>query len=371
MASVCLCLIVRDEAGVVENCIDSVKDRIDYWVICDTGSRDGTPEIVQQRLAGIAGELHHDRWRDFGHNRTLLMRRARDRADYLLLMDADWTLEAAENAFDGLTADSYLVTHAGATEYKNKLLVKGDLDWRYEGVVHEYITSDQERTCESLAGVRVHMHGAGGERTGRWERDRELLTAQIKRNPQDARSVFYLAQTYRDLGQREQAAETYERRAEMGGWDEEVYCALMQAGVLYAELDQWPRGLELLIRAFEHRPARLEALYELTSRLRLRGHSESAYLFATRGLKREMPPDLLFVQPWIYRWGMLFEFSISAYWAGHSRQALDACDQLLAMPDLPESYRKQTTENRRFCEQRVVANGRERPLPGSRTGAGQ
>ncbi len=361
-------MIVRDEAETIGPCLDSVKHLIDHWVICDTGSIDATTEVIEQRLAGVPGELHRDQWRDFGHNRTLLMQRARGQADYLLLMDADWRLEAADGAFEKLTADAYLVTHAGPVEYKNKLLVRGILDWRYEGVVHEFITSPDERSCETLSGVRVRMEGAGGARSGRWERDRALLTAQLERHPDDARSAFYLAQTYRDLGQPLVAADLYERRAAMGGWDEEVYFSLLQAGVLRAENDQWPQGLELLVRAFEHRPARLESLYELASRLRLRGQYESAYLFASRGLNRQPPPDLLFVQPWIYRYGMLFEFSISAYWTGNTHQARNACDRLLQIKDLPDIYRQQTIENRRFCEQRLAANRRERTPPGTNTG---
>lgn len=62
-----------------------------------------------------------------------------------------------------------------------------------------------------------------------------------------------------------------------------------------------------------------------------------------------MPDDLLFVQPWVYRWGLLFEYSITSYWTGDPRASLHTCDRLLAMPDLPAVYRKQTTENREFA----------------------
>src|SRR5207248_1832037 len=86
-----LAMIVRDEAEVIERCIDSVREHIDYWVICDTGSVDGTQDVLRKALHDIPGELHEGEWVDFGHNRTELMKLARGKADYLLLLDADWT----------------------------------------------------------------------------------------------------------------------------------------------------------------------------------------------------------------------------------------------------------------------------------------
>jgi glycosyltransferase involved in cell wall biosynthesis len=57
MPTIGLCMIVRDEAHVVERCLDSVRPLIDGAVIVDTGSRDGTPEIVRAYLVrhGIPG----------------------------------------------------------------------------------------------------------------------------------------------------------------------------------------------------------------------------------------------------------------------------------------------------------------------------
>ena len=55
----------------------------------------------------------------------------------------------------------------------------------------------------------------------------------------------------------------------------------------------------------------------------------------------------------VYRWGLLFEYPITAYWTGHVESALRTCDQLLRIPELPSAYRAQTLANRRFCVERV------------------
>ena len=51
----------------------------------------------------------------------------------------------------------------------------------------------------------------------KYARDRDLLLAEVERNPEDARSVFYLAESYRDLGDFVNARKWYARRVEMGG----------------------------------------------------------------------------------------------------------------------------------------------------------
>ncbi|MFD9444140.1 glycosyltransferase [Streptomyces sp. NPDC060006] len=366
--SICLCMIVKNEAKVIERCLASVRDLIDSWVISDTGSTDGTQDLIRTALDGIPGDLHEDPWVDFGHNRSRNISRARGRADYLLLLDADLVLRQ-DGPLPPLTADSYMLRHEGTTEYRIKRLVRGDLTWRYEGVTHEYLTADRDHTQENLDAVVVEDFADGGSRDDKFERDARLLGAELERDPANARTVFYLAQTMRDLGRTPEAIDLYERRAAMGGWPEEVYYSLLQVGVLSAEPEArpgsgsgaeagsggWAGAVDALTRAWEVRPQRLEACYELASRLRAQGRHHSAHAVVRAGLDREAPDDLLFVQPWVYRWGLLFEYSITSYWVGDPAASLRTCDRLLAMPDLPDAHRRQTLTNREFAQRRVGA----------------
>ncbi|GAA0362691.1 glycosyltransferase family 2 protein [Actinoallomurus spadix] len=348
MRSICLCMIVKDEAKVIERCLRSVRDLIDYWVISDTGSTDGTQELIREALAGIPGELLQEEWVDFGHNRTLNIKQAFGKADYLLLIDADMVVRR-DGDLPELTADSYMVRHSGEMEYRIKRLVRGDIAWRYVGSTHEYLTTDDRDHAVNLDALIIDHFADGGSRGDKFERDARLLRAELDRDPGNSRAVFYLAQTMRDLGDVREALDLYERRARMGDWPEEVYYSLFQTGVLRAELDDWPGAMDALVRAWEFRPQRLEACYELASRLRQMDRHHAAYAFARAGLDRREPDDWLFVQPWVYRWGLLFEYSIAAYWVGDPRGSLDACDRLLAMPELPDAFREQTRVNREFA----------------------
>src|SRR5207302_11076183 len=144
---------------------------------------------------------------------------------------------------------------------------------------------------------------------------------------------------YADMGNWADASTRYERRVEVGEFDGDVFLSRFRLGVGRAEGGDWPTAVAALIEAWESRPSRLEPLYELVSRLRVRGDYQTAHALALRGLDREPPNDILFVYPWVYRWGLLFEYSITSYWVGELRQAFAACERLLALKELPEAYR--------------------------------
>jgi hypothetical protein len=140
----------------------------------------------------------------------------------------------------------------------------------------------------------------------------------------------------------------------MGGWSEEVFYSLLEAGRLRADGGDQRAGMALLASACDEAPSRGEALYELAWRYRAQGHYRSAYLVSKRGVDLPMPADGLFLQPWVYRWGLLFECSISAFWVGEYVEAEAMCERLLGVPDLPEPHRTQTVANLAMVRQAGV-----------------
>ena len=93
--TVCLNMIVKNEAGVIRRCLDSVRPFIHHWVIVDTGSTDGTQKLIREYLADVPGELHERPWKNFGHNRSEALALARGKSDYILVIDADEELVAS------------------------------------------------------------------------------------------------------------------------------------------------------------------------------------------------------------------------------------------------------------------------------------
>ena len=142
--TICLNMIVKNEASVILRCLDSVLPIIDHWVIVDTGSTDGTQDIIRAHLRDLPGELHERPWQDFAHNRSEALELARGKSDYTFIIDADDTLEIAPGTtMPELTGDSYTVEiNDTGMVYRRTQLVRSAMPWRYEGVLHEYLTCD-------------------------------------------------------------------------------------------------------------------------------------------------------------------------------------------------------------------------------------
>src|SRR5262249_34053903 len=91
--SIGLCMIVKNEARLILRCLESVRPLVDYVMIQDTGSSDGTQDIIRRWLDqnNLPGEVFEEPWQDFAYNRSLGLARLRERSeiDYALVIDAD------------------------------------------------------------------------------------------------------------------------------------------------------------------------------------------------------------------------------------------------------------------------------------------
>ena len=353
--TVCLNMIVKNEAHVIRRCLDSVRPLIDSWVIVDTGSSDGTQDVIRESLKDLPGELFERPWKDFGHNRTEALQLAKGRADYLLFMDADDVADLpAGFRLPALTSDAYRVTilHSEIT-YVRVLMVSTARNWRYIGVMHEVIQCDGVFSRGHLDGLKVKYGGTPSGRSAdglqeKSARDAEILERALVDEPGNARYVFYLAQSYRDAGQVEKSLEAYERRATMGGFEEEVFYSLFEAARLTRKLKHGKdEVIGRFLRAYEYRPSRAEPLGELAAYLRMEGeHWPLAFLFASRAIELPVPPaDVLLIDHRWYDWGCLDEYAVATFFVGEFFESQWACEKILACPTLPPEHRVRVLQN--------------------------
>src|SRR5262249_47331386 len=143
--SIGLAMIVKNEVAVIERCLSSVLPILSHWTIVDTGSTDGTQDVIRRFMTGIPGTLHELPWENFAANRTQSLRLARPHAEYSFVIDADDVLETVPGAsMSALTHGVYFMhVHNGGTLYKRPHFVRNTIDWRYDGVVHEYLAADE------------------------------------------------------------------------------------------------------------------------------------------------------------------------------------------------------------------------------------
>jgi glycosyltransferase involved in cell wall biosynthesis len=352
--TICLNMIVKDEAPVIRRCLDSVRPLIDYWVIVDTGSTDGTQEIIREHLKDVPGELHERPWRDFAHNRSEALALARGRGDYVLVIDADEVIQIAPGfELPALVRDSYNI-HVlyGGCSYMRRQLVSNSLPWRYEGVLHEYITCEQARTEELLRGLQtVPFHdGARARDASTYRRDALVLERALIDDPQNTRHVFYLAQSYRDAGDLELALRNYKRRVEMGGWPEEVWYSLYQAALLKERMGSpWPEVLDAYLTAWQYTPDRAGPLFRVGMHYQHKGEHHTAHLFFGRAMRVASPgPNRLFVEQALYDYRLPIEYAVACFYVGDHAGAVETDNRLLRSGLLPPHAIEQVVRNRRF-----------------------
>jgi len=372
---ICLCMIVKDEAPVIQRCLASVRPVIDHWVIVDTGSTDGTQAVIQKYYHDIPGELHQRPWVDFAHNRSEALTLARARGDYTFMIDADDVLELPpgfKRPF--LNADSYTVEILNkGRRYSRPGLLRSSLPWRYEGVLHEFLSLEgdrnrprvfaENRSQKRLSGVRIRMSEEGARRrqsaAERYGRDAVVLENALETETDPflrARYTFYLAQSYLDAGRKEKALAAYQDRATLGFWDQEVFISLYRSANLKAELGFDEEDvIASYLRAHDAGKHRAEALHGAARFCRVKKRYQQGFDLAKRAMKIQVPTDGLFLEEWIYQYAVLDEYAINAYWTGRYDECLHACERLLREGKIPEHMRERVAKNAAFARQQLSA----------------
>ena len=355
-----LTMIVKDEAHVIERCLSSVRPLIDAFCIVDTGSSDGTQELIRRVLDGLPGVVIDRPWVDFATNRTEAIEAARGFGEYSLMIDADVECRVdADLDVDALrrslNADLYRVELRDGIRYQRPLLTSTRVPFSYRGVLHEFLEIPQTATD---GGIIPGFHyessfdGARSRNPSKFIDDALVLAdtmASGREADLDARHTFYLAQSLRDAGNDAGAEMVYRARADMGGWPEEVYISLLWRARLLRSMGR-PLGdsLEVLARAQEVLPTRAEAWCEGAAQARAMGLMQLAHALARRASSITEPVDGLFIEAQCYRWRSLYEYAISAFYAGDLGGGARACHRLLYEDHLPGMEREAVVDALNF-----------------------
>ena len=356
--SICLNMIVKNEARIITRLLESVCDIIDYWVICDTGSTDNTCQIILDffKKKKIIGDLHRRPWKNFGYNRNEALRLARNRCDYLLLLDADMILNI--NGFDKskLNKDSYMIKQRNGTlEYYNTRLIKSDLDWKCIGVTHEYYdVYDRNLSKQNLDTLWVTDIGDGGCKQNKFNRDIALLEQGIRDEPQNQRYYFYLAQSYKDINKNHKAIENYLKRISFGGWKEEVWYSYYMIGNCYYNINDKEKAVFNLLKAYDYYPTRAENIYLVAKIFRENKNYILASHFLDMGSKIPFPAnDILFIRKDIYDYLFDYEKTIINFYINKKEEGKLLSDHLLYNKDLTYDVKKIIKNNQIYYVDKI------------------
>jgi glycosyltransferase involved in cell wall biosynthesis len=330
-----LSMIVKNESHVIERLLKSVSPIIDYWVIADTGSTDGTQEIITKFFEekGIPGKLLQIDWRDdFSYARNKSLDEIEKHVDYGFWIDADEELIIGN--FDKektLSTDLHsfsLQTVYGRVDYTRKNIWKTGMNFKWEGPIHELLSSKEETTGSIVIGAHVVVRPEGsswGNVVEKYSAHAEILKKHAEET-NDPRWIFYTAQSYRDSQQYENAIEWYKKRSEINsGFMEEIFVSKFMVARLSEGLGKSKNECTILYQeanSVDHfRGEAIKSLVQMYHKLR---DWENAYVFSLYGLRynknNPYPHRVLFIDKGLYDYEMLELHSLSCFYTNRKEE---------------------------------------------------
>ena len=355
-------MIVKNESRIIKRCLDSVLPLIDSYCIIDTGSTDGTQEIILETLKDLPGELIERPWVNFGHNRQEALDLGRKWGNFLLLVDADMVLRIKDSFGKSMidnSVDSYEIIQVnGSLSYYNLRLVNTRLEWKCIGVTHEYYGADGASKRETMDHLWFDDISDGGSKGDKFERDIMLLTQGLIDEPKNERYMFYLAQSYKDTGNFEKAIEWYKKRIDAGGWREEVWYSYYMISSCYVNLDNLEEAEKWAIDGHRYYPVRSEALYLMCKTYRIKGMHEKSYKFYKLGSGIPYPKgDRLFINSAIYTRKLFeYEYSIIHYYLFPEKRVEGLRSSVTYINRFGEHFESVYNNLKFYCLKSIVIN---------------
>lgn len=258
MATVSLCMIVKNEAHVLRRCLDSIKDCVDEMIILDTGSNDETVDIAREYTEHVYFFPWCD---DFSAARNASFSHAT--MDYRLWLDADDVLTESDrikfkHLKTILSPEDEVVClpyHTAFDEsgnptfsfYRERLIAK-NIPHRWAGRVHEVI-EHSGRIRYADAAVCHHSIKSGYS-------DRNLRIYQAQKADGEIftpRDRFYYARELYYHGQYAEAAKEFIDFLRSGqGWKENCVDACRWLARCLEKLGRWDAALDALLYTFRY-----------------------------------------------------------------------------------------------------------------------
>jgi len=335
-------MIVKNEAHIIEKTLENLCSYIkfSYWVICDTGSTDNTKEIITTffKNKNINGKLCDTPWKDFGYNRTIALQNAFNTSDYLLIFDADDSINGEYKTPPKLTKDMYQLRFGENVNYWRPLLINNRKKWVFKGVLHEYLTSaDNSQTSqENIMGNYFVDSGRSGDRSkdpNKYLKDGIILEKAIKTETDIGlrnRYIFYAAQSFKDCQQYDKAIEFYTQCIVNQCWKQEQYYSCLMLGSIYKCKNDYCNALKYFLLSDTFDNERIEGLVMACEILLEKGMYYFINSIYNDILTKKIVTEYkLFISMDLYDNHIEFYNSIACYYLGMHKQAYELAKQVI------------------------------------------
>lgn len=353
-----LTMIVKDEEHVIERALNSCYKMIDSYCIVDTGSTDKTKEIIKTFFdsKGIDGKIIDFEFTNFEECRNQSIEHAKDLGQYGFWMDADEQLvldktfnKTTLNQFIGINKPDQMLIPCkyGGMRYSRAQFYRFDNDYYWYGPVHEVLQSKNHSKNVKIDFGHMLITPDGNS----WQMDdvskkyeghaEILLKYQDDNDWKDPRWTFYLAQSYRDaaniLLQKDEKDEHglklcrksiqyyTERTKVKTHFIEEIYYSQLMIARLSYHINTQEFIFQHLLKCEEFNMTnRVEHLFNMTSFLQANNMHKNALIYLKLALKyiKEGLKGELFIEPFMYEWGVYDMYGVSLYYTGQKEKAL-------------------------------------------------
>jgi glycosyltransferase involved in cell wall biosynthesis len=374
MPKLILNTIVKNEAHCILTMLESAAKISDAIVIADTGSTDGTQQIIKNfgEKHGIPTYVFERPFDDFEKSRNFGMSKARDVVDELGWNPNDcwtWWCDADETIVvdpkfnkSQFNKDLFMInTYIGNMKYTRNTFARVSKPFRFYGPVHEFIVCDEQNITSGLAEnvhVDVKMIGASwqGDIAQKYLDHAHKLESYIAADRKDPRWIFYTAQSYHDSSSLKDNKEENEERLRRSlryyrervnrtdGYHEEIYYSQYRVGVIMRVLEEpWNLTHMELLKAYSMDPVRGESIKIIIDYYLQIGDWNMAYLYTKFAIsnfhgKNPYPNRLLFVDEATYVWKFAEAHAAACYYTGKREESKSTYQEILNLTKSHPQY---------------------------------
>ena len=316
---ICYTMIIKNGGPLLEQVLIDNLPVIDRWCILDTGSTDGTQEVIKRVLKNKKGKLYEEPFVDFKISRNRCLDLAGHTCKFILMLDDTYSIRSDLRSFlDEVRGDQFsdsfsLMIQSSDNEYYSNRIIKSTTNLRYIHTIHEVITNENNiNVTVPIDRSYIFDNRADymEQRTNnRKQFDLQLLFKEVENDPDDPRALYYIAQTYGCIGDEVNKAKYFELRINHPneGYVQEKIDACFELGRTYnfkvncetKELiksekyklsqSQWKRCEELYLQAYSLDQKRPDSLYFIGIHYYLEGNHDIAYKYFKLGFEVGYP----------------------------------------------------------------------------------
>ncbi len=274
MATLSLCMIVKDEEGFLEDCLNSVKDIVDETIIIDTGSKDNTKSIADKAGA----KIFDFKWKDdFSKARNFSLEKAT--SNWILVLDADelldeegkkTILELINNKEHALTSiigfkmdqrsyhpkentetipttdqNELKEMYEGHTSSKLIRLFKNNPKIRFRNKVHELVEHSIKENDGKIIETNIAIHHFGHLKKDKLHTKAQdyvdIMWKQLKEDPENPRYNRQVGLAFLEKGDKERAMKYLLRTLKL---DPKYPGILADLAKLYTEMGNIPKAIK-------------------------------------------------------------------------------------------------------------------------------